>query len=82
MALYLKENLTFDRAGLQILSEDDATGNGKKLKMKGVFIQGGVKNANSRVYPVHEIEKAVTTINETIETGNRDRKSTRLNSSH
>mgnify|MGYP003336912800 FL=1 len=70
MALYLKENLTFDRAGLQILSEDDATGNGKKLKMKGVFIQGGVKNANSRVYPVHEIEKAVTTINETIETGN------------
>ena len=70
MALYLKENLTFDRAGLQLISEDDASGNGKKLKMKGVFIQGGVKNANQRVYPVHEIEKAVTTINETISTGN------------
>lgn len=70
MALYLKENLTFDRAGLQLISEDDASGNGKKLKMKGVFIQGGVKNANQRVYPVHEIEKAVTTINETIATGN------------
>lgn len=70
MALYLKENLTFDRAGLQLITEDDASGNGKKLKMKGVFIQGGVKNANQRVYPVHEIEKAVTTINEQISGGN------------
>lgn len=70
MALYLKENLTFDRAGLQLITEDDASGNGKKLKMKGVFIQGGVKNANQRVYPVHEIEKAVTTINEQIGGGN------------
>ncbi len=70
MALYLKENLTFDRAGLQIIAEDSADGNGKKLKMKGIFIQGGVKNANQRVYPVHEIEKAVTTINETIGGGN------------
>ena len=69
MALYLKENLTFDRAGLQILSEDSADGNGKNLYMKGIFIEGGVKNANSRVYPVHEIEKAVMTINEQIKGG-------------
>ena len=69
MALYLKENLTFDRAGLQILSEDSADGNGKNLYMKGIFIEGGVKNANSRVYPVHEIEKAVGTINEQIKGG-------------
>jgi len=66
MALYLKENLTFDRAGIQVINEDDANGGGKKLKMKGIFIEGGVKNANGRVYPVHEIEKAVTTINEQI----------------
>ena len=37
--------------------------------MKGVFIEGGVKNANERVYPVHEIEKAVSTINEQIKGG-------------
>lgn len=69
MALYLKENLTFDRAGLQILSEDSADGNGKNLYMKGIFIEGGVKNANHRVYPVHEIEQAVQTINEQIKGG-------------
>lgn len=69
MALYLKENLTFDRAGLQILSEDSADGKGKDLYMKGIFIEGGVKNANQRVYPVHEIEKAVSSINDQIKGG-------------
>jgi hypothetical protein len=37
--------------------------------MKGICIEGGVKNANERVYPVHEIAKAVDTINEQIKTG-------------
>ena len=69
MALYLKENLTFDRAGLQILSEDSADGKTKDLYMKGIFIEGGVKNANQRVYPVHEIEKAVSAINDQIKGG-------------
>jgi hypothetical protein len=69
MALYLKENLTFDRANLKIISEDSADGSGKTLKMEGIFIQGGVKNANERVYPVHEIEKAVTSINNQIKDG-------------
>jgi hypothetical protein len=69
MALYLKENLTFDRAGLQVVTEDSADGSGKNLYMKGIFIEGGVKNANQRVYPVHEIEKAVSTINEQIKGG-------------
>ena len=69
MALYLKENLTFDRAGIQILSEDTADGKGKTLYMKGIFIEGGVKNANQRVYPVHEIEKAVSAINTQVKEG-------------
>jgi hypothetical protein len=69
MALYLKENLTFDRAGIQVINEDSADGKGKDLYMKGVFIEGGVKNANERVYPVHEIEKAVGTINDQIKGG-------------
>lgn len=66
MALYLKENLTFDRAGMVVESAED----GKNLYMKGIFIEGGVKNANQRVYPVHEIERAVSTINEQIKGGN------------
>ena len=69
MALYLRENLTFDRAGIQIVTEDSADGKGKNLYMKGIFIEGGVKNANQRVYPVHEIEKAVSTINTQIKEG-------------
>jgi hypothetical protein len=67
MALYLKEHLTFDRAGMVVESTDE--GNGKSLYMKGIFIQGGVKNANERVYPVSEIESAVNTLNEQITSG-------------
>jgi len=69
MALYLKENLTFDRAGIVVESAESADGKGKDLYMKGIFIEGGVKNANQRVYPVHEIEKAVSSINEQIKGG-------------
>lgn len=67
MALYLRENLTFDRANMVVESLDD--NNGKSLYMKGIFIQGGVKNANERVYPVTEIETAVNTLNEQISSG-------------
>lgn len=68
MALYLKEQLTFDRAGLVVESVTE-DGDKKSLYMKGIFIQGGVKNANERVYPVSEIESAVNTLNEQITTG-------------
>jgi len=37
--------------------------------MKGICIQGGVKNANERVYPVAEIESAVKTLNEQVTGG-------------
>jgi hypothetical protein len=67
MALYLKEHLTFDRAGMVV--ESVSEGDKKNLYMKGIFIQGGVKNANERVYPVSEIESAVNTLNEQITTG-------------
>jgi hypothetical protein len=68
MASYLKENLTFDHGRWEILTEDDSKG-GKSLKMKGIFIQGGVKNANQRVYPVNEIGRAVSTIMEQVKGG-------------
>jgi len=70
MASYLREHLTFDRAGIQVISEDSGDGKGgKKLRMEGIFIEGGVKNANQRVYPVQEIAKAVETINSQIKDG-------------
>lgn len=69
MALYLRENLTFDAARMELLTEEASDGKGKNLYMKGVFIEGGVKNANQRVYPIHEISKAVETINEQIKGG-------------
>jgi hypothetical protein len=49
--------------------ESEGEGSKKCLYMKGIFIQGGVKNANERVYPVSEIETAVQTLNEQIATG-------------
>lgn len=61
----LQEHLTFDAA--RIVVEGDEKG--KNLFMKGICIQGGVKNANQRVYPVSEISKAVTTLNEQISGG-------------
>ena len=42
---------------------------GKDLYMKGICIQGGVRNANQRVYPVPEIAKAVKTLNDQISGG-------------
>ena len=67
MALYLKEHLTFDRANMVVESTGD--GDLKALYMKGIFIQGGVKNANDRVYPVSEIESAVETLNSQLKEG-------------
>ncbi len=67
MALYLRENLTFDRANMVVESIDE--GDGKSLYMKGIFIQGGVKNANERIYPVNEINMAVETLNKQISEG-------------
>tara|TARA_A100001015_G_scaffold321680_1_gene453995 strand:- start:6212 stop:6793 length:582 start_codon:yes stop_codon:yes gene_type:complete len=42
---------------------------GKDLFMKGICIQGGVRNANQRVYPVNEIGRAVKTLNDQITGG-------------
>ena len=66
MSLYLREHLTYDQARVQILHEGE---HGKDLYMKGICIQGGIKNANQRVYPVNEIGKAVKTMNDQIGSG-------------
>ena len=42
---------------------------GKNLYMKGICIQGGIRNANQRVYPVSEISRAVKTLNDQVTGG-------------
>ena len=68
MLLNLRENLTFDQAKMVIETTENAKG-GKDLYLKGICIQGGVKNANQRVYPVTEIGRAVNTLNDQITGG-------------
>ena len=69
MARYLREHLSFTQARAEILSEEASDGSGKNLYLRGICIEGGVRNANERVYPVSEIAKAVDTINEQIKSG-------------
>jgi hypothetical protein len=66
---YLREHLNFNQAKIRILSEDSPDGSGKTLYMEGICIEGGVRNANERVYPVNEISRAVKTINEQLSSG-------------
>lgn len=61
----LIEHLSFDQAKMITESSED----GKNLYMKGIFIEGGIKNGNMRVYPINEISRAVNTIKEQIKTG-------------
>ena len=61
----LREHLTFDQAKIVVENANE----GKDLYMKGIVIQGGIRNANQRVYPVNEIGRAVTTLSEQIQGG-------------
>lgn len=64
----IQEHLSFDNARMEVLAESNAEGK-KSLYMKGIFIQGGVKNANMRVYPTDEIATAVDAINKQVRDG-------------
>jgi hypothetical protein len=66
MSLYLRENLSFDQARMVVESEG---ADGKNLYMKGICIQGGIRNQNQRVYPVSEISRAVKTLNDQVTGG-------------
>jgi hypothetical protein len=61
----LREHMSFDQARMVVESANE----GKDLYMKGICIQGGVRNANQRVYPVQEISRAVQTLNDQIAGG-------------
>ena len=62
---YLRENLTFDQAQIVTESGND----GKDLYLKGICIQGDVRNANERIYPLAEIDRAVKAVNEQVKSG-------------
>ncbi len=68
MSAPLVESLTYDQAGMRTHLIENASG-GKDLYMEGIFIQGGVRNQNQRVYPVNEIAKACNVIAEKIKSG-------------
>jgi len=61
----LVEHLNYDTAKAEVIAESTESG-GKNFYMKGIFIQGGIRNHNGRVYPVNEIRKAVESINDSI----------------
>ena len=65
MGNFLREHLTFDQAQMVVENANE----GKDLFMKGICIQGGVRNANQRVYPVNEIGRAVKTLNDQVSGG-------------
>lgn len=66
----LMERFSFDQAKCEIqgggLAEDQKP---RDLFMKGIFIQGGVRNHNKRVYPMNEIRNAVEQINSQLRDG-------------
>jgi hypothetical protein len=66
MSFLLRESLSFDQARCVVESDGN---DGKNLYMKGICIQGGIRNANQRIYPVVEITKAVKTLNDQIQNG-------------
>jgi hypothetical protein len=65
MKPFLTENLSFDQACMETIQANE----GKDLYMKGIFIEGDRENANKRVYPRHEIARAVQNLNEQITKG-------------
>ena len=64
----LIERLTHNQANVTSRIVEGEEGN-KSMFMEGIFVQGNVKNANLRVYPVKEIAKAVENVQGRIKDG-------------
>ena len=69
MSILLREAFTYDQAQIIYEATEGKDGQGKTLYMKGICVQGGVRNLNERVYPVHEIENAVSQVNKILRKG-------------
>ncbi|MCS7316801.1 MAG: hypothetical protein NZZ41_00560 [Candidatus Dojkabacteria bacterium] len=68
---FLRENLNWNQANITLEEsvERDDSGKPKNLYMKGIFIEGEIKNHNNRIYPFHEISRAVNQLKECINRG-------------
>ena len=65
MTRKLYEYMSPEQSRVQIMESED----GKDLFMKGLFIQGDVKNQNGRVYPKEEIANAVESVRSRLSQG-------------
>ena len=56
---------------VEILREEDEKAGKKNYKLKGIFLQGDIKNRNGRIYPVEVLEKEVARYNKDFINENR-----------
>ena len=56
---------------VEILKEEDEKSGKKNYKLKGIFLQGDIKNRNGRIYPVEVLEKEVDRYNKEFIAENR-----------
>ena len=64
----LIEKYTHNQANVKSRIVENESGE-KNMFMEGIFVQGDVKNANQRMYPVNEIQKAVESVQQRIKEG-------------
>jgi hypothetical protein len=64
----LIEKYTHNQANVKSRIVENESGE-KNMFMEGIFVQGNVKNANQRMYPVNEIQKAVESVQQRIKEG-------------
>lgn len=73
MKLLIREFISSTDSNCILESKDETSASGnasvKSLYLKGIVIQGGIRNANQRIYPVDEISRAVKTLNDQIKNG-------------
>lgn len=67
--MILNEWLSPSQSNMEVITEDSNDGKKKNLFMKGIFLQGGIRNQNERIYPVEEISKAVQGLMEKVQAG-------------
>jgi len=65
---FLIEKYTHNQANVKSRIVENESGE-KNMFMEGIFVQGNVKNANQRMYPVSEISKAVESVQKRIKEG-------------
>lgn len=65
MSNKLYEFMSPERGQIVVESARD----GKNLYMSGIFIQGEVRNQNQRIYPLNEIQAAVTAVEDRVRKG-------------